>query len=127
VKRDTVTDTVVYLGSHYEARFEEGDLPEDLDDDCDVDIVDIMLVAARWGTSCDNPDPDNNPDTPNYDPLYDDMPSACISFQTLAHSSMLKVWARRWGLTPALLRAWAISLVERSNSADKALRSCLRL
>jgi RHS repeat-associated protein len=71
VKRDTVTDTVVYLGSHYEARFEEGDLPEDLDDDCDVDIVDIMLVASRWGTSCDNPDPDNNPATNNYDPLYD--------------------------------------------------------
>jgi RHS repeat-associated protein len=71
VKREAVTDTVVYVGSHYEARFEEQNLPEDLDDDCDVDIVDIMLVASRWGTSCDNPDPDNNPDTPNYDPLYD--------------------------------------------------------
>ena len=30
-----------------------------------------MSVASRWRTSCENPDPDNNPDTPNYDPLYD--------------------------------------------------------
>jgi len=29
----------------------------------------------------------------------------CISLQTLTHSSMLNVWARRLGLTPALLRA----------------------
>jgi YD repeat-containing protein len=39
VKQDTVTDTIVYVGSHYEARFEEGDMPQDLDGDCDVDIV----------------------------------------------------------------------------------------
>jgi hypothetical protein len=43
----------------------------DIDGDCDVDIVDIMKVACRWQTSCDNHDPDNNPDTPNYDALCD--------------------------------------------------------
>ncbi len=43
----------------------------DFDADCDVDIVDIMLVACRWQTSCDNLDPDNDPDTPNYDAFYD--------------------------------------------------------
>jgi RHS repeat-associated protein len=71
VRRDTDTDFVLYVGSHYEARFGEQDMPEDFDGDCVITIVDIMLVASRWGTSCDNPDPDNNPDTPNYDPLYD--------------------------------------------------------
>jgi len=29
-----------------------------------------MLVASRWRTSCDNPDPDNNPGTPNYESRY---------------------------------------------------------
>jgi hypothetical protein len=43
----------------------------DVDSDCDVDIVDIMLVASRWQTSCENPDPDDNDDTPNYDDLCD--------------------------------------------------------
>ena len=43
----------------------------DVDGDGDVDARDIMEVASRWRTSCAKPDPDNNPDTPNYDPLYD--------------------------------------------------------
>jgi len=43
----------------------------DIDGDCDVDIVDIMKVASRWQTSCANPDPDDDPDTPNYDALCD--------------------------------------------------------
>jgi Leucine-rich repeat (LRR) protein len=43
----------------------------DVDEDGDVDVEDIMLVASRWHTSCDNPDPDNNPDTPNYEARYD--------------------------------------------------------
>ena len=33
--------------------------------------MDIMPVASRWATSCDNPDPDNDPDTPNYAAAYD--------------------------------------------------------
>jgi streptogramin lyase len=43
----------------------------DLDGDEDVDIDDVMLVASRWRTSCAKPDPDNNPDTPNYEAWYD--------------------------------------------------------
>ena len=43
----------------------------DFDGDCEVTVVDIMLVASRWQTSCENSDPDNNPDTPNYDAFYD--------------------------------------------------------
>ena len=43
----------------------------DLDGDCSVEIDDVMLVASRWRTSCANPDPDNNPATPNYDARYD--------------------------------------------------------
>ena len=37
-------------------------IPGDLDDDCDVDILDIMLVASHWNTSAGDDD---------YDPLYD--------------------------------------------------------
>jgi phage terminase large subunit-like protein len=48
-----------------------GLLEGDLDCNCVVDIADVMAVASRWRTSCDNPDPDNNSDTPNYDPRYD--------------------------------------------------------
>jgi RHS repeat-associated protein len=62
VVRETVTDTIVYVGSHYEARFEEGDMLQDLDGDCDVDIVDIMMVASRWGCQCGDD---------CYDSLYD--------------------------------------------------------
>ncbi len=46
-------------------------LPADVDGDGDVDIVDIMLVASRWSTSCENPDPDSNPATPSYEARYD--------------------------------------------------------
>ena len=45
--------------------------PEDVVPDCQVDIADIMQVASRWRTSCDNRDPDNNLDTPNYEARYD--------------------------------------------------------
>jgi hypothetical protein len=38
---------------------------------CDVDVADIQQVASRWRTSCANPNPDNNPDTPNYEAWYD--------------------------------------------------------
>jgi len=37
-------------------------IPGDLDGDCDVDIVDIMLVASRWNAHVGDP---------NYDPAYD--------------------------------------------------------
>jgi hypothetical protein len=58
VRRDTETDTVIYVGTHYEKH-----IPlQDLNNDCDIDIVDIMLVASRWNTSVGDPD---------YDPAYD--------------------------------------------------------
>jgi hypothetical protein len=37
-------------------------LPGDMDGDCDVDIVDIMLVAGRWNSSIGDPE---------YDPRFD--------------------------------------------------------
>jgi len=43
----------------------------DFDGDCEVTVVDIMQVACRWQTSCDNPDPDDDPNTPDYDAFYD--------------------------------------------------------
>lgn len=43
----------------------------DFDGDCKVTVTDIMKVASRWGASRDNPDPDSNPNTPNYDHIYD--------------------------------------------------------
>ena len=43
----------------------------DFDGSGTVDIADISRVASRWRTSCDNPNPDNDPDTPNYEALYD--------------------------------------------------------
>lgn len=46
-------------------------LAYDFDCDCDLDIKEIMEVTARWGTSRSNPNPDGNPDTPNYAVLYD--------------------------------------------------------
>jgi hypothetical protein len=43
----------------------------DLNCDGAVNIIDIVLVAARFGTSQANPDPDGNVNTPNYNALYD--------------------------------------------------------
>jgi hypothetical protein len=43
----------------------------DFDNSGQVDLPDVMRVASRWRTSCENPDPDGDGDTPNYDPLYD--------------------------------------------------------
>jgi RHS repeat-associated protein len=63
VKRDTVTNTIVYVGSHYEALIEEQDIAEDLDGDCLITVIDIMLVVAHWGCTCCEDD--------CYDPLYD--------------------------------------------------------
>ncbi len=36
-----------------------------------VDIGDVMAVAARWRLTAENPDPDNDPNTPNYEAQYD--------------------------------------------------------
>ena len=40
----------------------QSSLPGDVNDDCVVNIVDIMLVAAQWGASVGDA---------NYDRLYD--------------------------------------------------------
>jgi hypothetical protein len=46
-------------------------IASDVNGDCVVGMADIMLVANRWRTSCENPDPDNNLNTPSYDAHYD--------------------------------------------------------
>ena len=46
-------------------------IPGDIIADCRVDIADIMEVASRWRLSAANPDPDNDPTTPNYEPRFD--------------------------------------------------------
>jgi murein DD-endopeptidase MepM/ murein hydrolase activator NlpD len=46
-------------------------IPGDVIADCRVDIADIMQVAIRWRLSAANPDPDNDPTTPNYETLFD--------------------------------------------------------
>ena len=43
----------------------------DVNCNCEVEVGDVQQVASRWRTYCHNPDPDNNPATPNYDPLCD--------------------------------------------------------
>jgi hypothetical protein len=45
--------------------------PEDVVPDCRVDVADIMQVASRWRLNAANPDPDNDPTTPNYEPRFD--------------------------------------------------------
>ena len=49
--RDTATETIAYIGPHYEARFTKEPMPEDLDNDCLVTVADIMRVAAQWGSA----------------------------------------------------------------------------
>ncbi len=46
-------------------------IPGDVIADCQVDISDIMQVASRWRLNATNPDPDNDPTTPNYETLFD--------------------------------------------------------
>lgn len=43
----------------------------DFDNDGTVDLDDLIAVAVRWPLTIADPDPDNNPATPNYEPLYD--------------------------------------------------------
>ena len=43
----------------------------DFDNDGAVDLDDLVAVAVRWPLTIQDPDPDNNPNTPNYEPLYD--------------------------------------------------------
>ena len=87
----------------------------DLDGDEDVDIDDVMLVASRWRTSCTKPDPDNNPDTPNYEAGYDIDGDCDIDIVDI----MLVV--KHWGETcqqteacpgPATLTTWNNTQVE---------------
>ncbi|HBY94150.1 MAG TPA: hypothetical protein DEP84_09345 [Chloroflexi bacterium] len=43
----------------------------DLTGDGWVDTLDVMAVVSRWGLTVANPDPDNDPATPNYEARYD--------------------------------------------------------
>jgi len=58
---------VVEVNGHFTVNCISGDV----NCNCEVRVDDIVEVASRWRTYCHNPDPDNNPATPNYDPLYD--------------------------------------------------------
>jgi hypothetical protein len=39
--------------------------------DGQVNVDDLLAEALRWTLTAANPDPDNDPSTPNYEPLYD--------------------------------------------------------
>jgi hypothetical protein len=54
-----------------QAHFVVGCVVGDVDSDGSVGVADVQAVSARWRTSFANPDPDGDPGTPNYDPLYD--------------------------------------------------------
>lgn len=59
----------------------------DFDNNGVIDVVDVMAVAVRWLLTATNPDPDNNPATPNYEPLYDvngDRVITVLDIQTVA-------------------------------------------
>lgn len=43
----------------------------DVNADGQVDVHDLIAEAVRWMLSAANPDPDNDPLTPNYEPHYD--------------------------------------------------------
>jgi len=73
---DYTTDQRTYLrpypnGGNCDIGAYEYSLFGDVDGSCTVDINDVMAVASRWRTSCDNPDPDHNPATPGYEYRYD--------------------------------------------------------
>lgn len=36
-----------------------------------VEVSDVMAVASRWRLTAANPNPDNDANTPNYEPAYD--------------------------------------------------------
>lgn len=65
----------------------------DFNGDCNVDIDDIMEVASRWRTSCENPDPDNNDETPNYDAFHD------VNNDCIINIVDIMMIAARWGDT----------------------------
>ena len=67
--------------------------PGDLDSNRQVNVADIMMVASRWRTSCTYIDPDNKPDTPNYEGRYD-LDHDCI----ITVVDIMKVVAH-WGKT----------------------------
>lgn len=43
----------------------------DFNNDKQVDLADVTAVVSRWTLTAANPDPDNNPSTPNYEARYD--------------------------------------------------------
>ena len=45
-------------------------IPGDVIPDCRVDVADLQAVADRWRLSVTSPDPDGDPDTPNYETRF---------------------------------------------------------
>lgn len=44
---------------------------DDLDDNGTMDLFDVVAVASRWPLTASDPDPDDDPDTPNFDTAFD--------------------------------------------------------
>ena len=60
------------------------DACHDLDGDGIVTYHDLDTVLQRWGLSSSSPDPDNDPTTPNYEPLYDVVANGDIDAEDIA-------------------------------------------
>jgi murein DD-endopeptidase MepM/ murein hydrolase activator NlpD len=66
-------------------------IPGDVIADCQVDIADIQAVASRWRLKASNPDPDNDPTTPNYETRFDVDEDGDVDVADVMHV------AARWG------------------------------
>jgi hypothetical protein len=58
-----------------------------------VGIEDIQAVAGRWHLTTWNPDPDNNPSTPNYEPVYD------VDYSRITNILDVMTFVAHWGVT----------------------------
>lgn len=55
----------------------------DFNGDRQIGVDDVLAVASRWRLTADEPDPDQNPATPNYEPQYDVVYDRIINIQDI--------------------------------------------
>jgi len=72
----------------------------DLTGDGPVDIADIQAVACRWRLSAANPDPDNDPATPNYEARFDLDSDQIISVRDVM--LVAAQWGRSCACSPSI-------------------------